>query len=178
MSSAKRALTPEDVLGFKNIEDTQISPDGAQVTFVVGDSFKVETKWPRSTIWLVSTAGGEPRQLTNGPRTDSLPRWSSDGSQLAFLSDRLAEGQRQVFVIARDGGEAMPLTNIAGAIPTPRGLNALQWSPDGRSLAFLMEDPETDEEHVKREAKDHAIKERSHLLDMSKRVLAWFRPYL
>lgn len=157
MSSAKRALTPDDVLSFKNVEDAQISPDGSQVAFVIGDSFKVETKWPRSTIWLVATAGGEPRQLTSGPRTDSLPRWSPDGNRLAFLSDRLAEGQRQVFVIAHDGGEALPLTNIAGAIPAPRGLNALQWSPDGRSLAFLMEDPETDDERAKREAKDDAI---------------------
>lgn len=148
MSSVKRALTPEDVLGFKNVEDTQISPDGTLVAFVVGDSFKVDTKWPRSTIWLVATADGEPRQLTSGSRTDALPRWSPDGCQLAFLSDRLVEGQRQVFVIARDGGEAMPLTSIAGAIPTPRGLNALQWSPDGCSLAFLMEDSETDEERA------------------------------
>ena len=157
MSSAKRALTPEDVLSFKNVEDAQISPDGSQVAFVVGDSFKADSNWPRSTIWLVLTAGGEPRPLTSGPRTDSLPRWSPDGSRLAFLSDRLAEGQRQVFVIARDGGEATLLTNIAGAIPTPRGLNALQWSPDGRSIAFLMEDPETDEERAKHTAKDDAI---------------------
>lgn len=162
MSSVKRALTPEDVLGFKNVEDAQISPDGAQVAFVVGDSFKVESKWPKSTIWLVGTAGGESRQLTSGPRTDSLPRWSPDGNQLAFLSDRLVEGQRQVFVMARDGGEALPLTNIAGAIPTPRGLNALQWSPDGRSLAFLMEDPETDEERAKHAAKDDAIAFEQH----------------
>lgn len=162
MSSAKRALTPEDVLDFKNVEDAQISPDGSQVAFVVGDSFKVDTKWPKSTIWLVATTGGAPRQLTSGPRTDSLPRWSPDGSQLAFLSDRLVEGQRQVFVIARDGGEALPLTNIAGAIPTPRGLNALQWSPDGRSVAFLMEDPETAEERAKREAKDDAIAFEQH----------------
>ena len=104
-----------------------------------------------------ATAGGEPRPLTSGPRTDSLPRWSPAGRRLAFLSDRLVEGQRQVFVIARDGGEAIPLTNIAGAIPTPRGLNALQWSPDGRALAFLMEDPETDEERAKRAAKDDAM---------------------
>ena len=44
MSSAKRALTPEDALAFKNVEDAQISPDGTQLAFVVGDSFKVDSK--------------------------------------------------------------------------------------------------------------------------------------
>src|SRR4029077_19143753 len=126
-----------DVLSFKNVEDAQIASDGSQVAFVIGDSFKVDSKWPKSTIWVVDTTGGAPRQLTAGPRTDSLPRWSPDGRRLAFLSDRLKDGQRQVFLMSRDGGEALPLTDIQGAIPTPRGLNALQWSPDGRCLAFL-----------------------------------------
>lgn len=157
MPSPKRPLTADDVLAFRNVEDAQIAPDGTQVAFVVGDSFKLDSKWPRSTIWIVGTAGGEPRQLTAGPRTDALPRWSPDGRRLAFLSDRLQEGQRQVFVIARDGGEAAPLTDVRGSIPTPRGLNSLQWSPDGRSLAFLMEDPETDAERARREAQDDAI---------------------
>src|SRR5262249_27165081 len=130
---------------------------GSRVAFVVGDSFKSESKWAKSTIWLVDAAGGEPRQLTAGPRTDSLPRWSPDGRTLAFLSDRLKEGQRQVFLLPFAGGEATPLTDITGVIPTPRGLNALQWSPDGKAIAFLQEDPETDDERRRREARDDAV---------------------
>jgi dipeptidyl aminopeptidase/acylaminoacyl peptidase len=157
MSSLERPLTPEDVLGFKNVDDAQVSPNGSHVAFVVGDSFKVDTKWPRSSIWMVDASGAELRPFTFGPRTDSLPRWSPDGRRIAFLSDRLKEGQRQVFVIDRDGGEATPLTDVRGSIPAPRGLNALQWSPDGRSLAFLMEDPETDDERARRETKVDVI---------------------
>lgn len=154
---ALRRLTPEDVLGFECLDDAQISPDGELVAFTVGDSFKTDTRWPKSQIWVVPTAGGDPRQLTSGPRTDCLPRWSPDGSRLAFLSDRLEPGQRQVFLLPRAGGEALPLTDIKGAIPTPRSLSALQWSPDGRSLAFLLEDPESDEERRRKEAKDDAV---------------------
>jgi dipeptidyl aminopeptidase/acylaminoacyl peptidase len=157
MSKPKCRLTPEAVLSFRNVEDAQISPDGGRVAFVVGDSFKTDSKWPRSNVWIVDVAGGEPRQLTAGPRTDSLPRWSPDGNWLAFLSDRLKDGERQIFLLPREGGEALPLTDVRGAIPTPRGLNALQWSPDGRSIAFLQEDPETEEERRRREARDDAI---------------------
>ena len=157
-SSTKRRLTPEDVISFKNVEDPQISPDGSQVAFVVGDAFKSTSKWPESTIWIVGTDGArEPRQFTSGPNTDSLPRWSPNGQLLAFLSDRLDSGQRQVYLLSRAGGEALPLTNIDGDIPSPRGLNSLQWSPDGQSLAFLMQDPDTDEERAKKRAKDDAI---------------------
>lgn len=155
--SIQRRLTPEDVLSFKNIEDAQISPDGAQVAFVVGDSFRTDSKYAKSTIWIVDTDSGEPRQLTSGPRTDSLPRWSPDGRQLAFLSDRLMAGQRQVFALNRDSGEVTALTHVNGEIPSPRGLNALQWSPDGRYLAFLMEDAQTEEEVSRNVRKDDAI---------------------
>jgi dipeptidyl aminopeptidase/acylaminoacyl peptidase len=153
----RRPLTPEDVLSFKVVDDAQIRPDGRAVAFTVGDSFKHDTRWPESSIWLVDATGGAPRQLTSGPRTDSLPRWSPGGGRLAFLSDRLKEGQRQVFVLSLKGGEARPLTDVSGAIPTPRGLNALQWSPDGKSLAFLMEDPQTADEKQRKDAKDDAI---------------------
>ncbi len=66
-------------------------------------------------------------------------------------------GTAQVFVIPRDGGEAVPLTDVAGAIPTPRGLNALQWSPE-RGVAGVSDGgPRTEEDGRKREAKDDAI---------------------
>ena len=153
----KHRLTPEDVLSFKTVADAQISPDGTQVAFVMGDSFKSDSKWAKSTIWVVDTNGGESRQLTGGPRTDVLPRWSPNGQRLAFLSDRLEDGQRQVFVLNRHGGEAVALTDIKGDIPSPRGLNALQWSPDGKTLAFLLEDSDDVAERKSKEDKNDRI---------------------
>ncbi len=151
-------LTPEAVLSFKNVTDAQISPDGARIAFVVGDSFKSDSKFARSSIWMVDTRGSSaPCPFTRSPRTDALPRWSPDGKQLAFLSDRLEDGQHQVCLIPADGGEARVLTDIKGAIPTPRGLSALQWSADAATLAFLMEDPKSAEEREEEEAKDDAI---------------------
>ena len=157
MNDRKR-LTPEDVLSFRTVSDAQISPDGSLVAFVVGDSFKSDSKFTKSRIWMVAVSGGHPQPFTGGCRTDMLPRWSPGGEQLAFVSDRLEDGQHQVYLVPVGGGEATALTDIkGGAIPTPRGLNALQWSADGTVLAFLMEDPKSEEERRKEEAKEDAI---------------------
>ncbi len=133
MSSAKRALTPEDVLDFKNVEDAQISTDGSQVAFVIGDSFKADSKWPRSTIWLVATAGGEPRPLTSGPRTDSLPRWSPDASRLAFA--------RVVPPISVIGLHLLPQTKSTTTKPTPNTRSKCKERET--LLAFAVGDPWT-----------------------------------
>ncbi len=156
-------LTPEDLLSFKSVSDAQISPDGTKVAFVIGESFKMDSSQPKSQIWVVSNDGTDLRVLTAGTRTDSLPRWSPDGKALAFASDRIEDGQKQIYLLSFDGGEARGLTEIKGAIPTPRGLNSLQWSPDGEALAFLKEDVETLEEKFKNGQKDDAIEfEKNH----------------
>src|SRR5205814_10095231 len=75
------------------------------------------------------TAGGTPVEFTRGPTRDSAPRWSPDGAQLAFLSDR-AGGERQLYVMSVRGGEPRQLTSLAAHAGTG------SWSPDGRKIAF------------------------------------------
>ena len=178
-----KTLTPEDVLSFKAVSDAQISPDGKLVAFVVGDSFVVDTKLPRSNIWVVPTDGGEARQLTYGPRSDTTPRWSPDGQTLAFLSDREKDGQRQICLLPIWGGEAVQATSVEGAIPSPRSLDPMAWSPDGKRLAFVKTDPETADEKKRRHEKDDHIEfeqhpkyTRLHTLDTDTREVACVSP--
>ncbi len=123
-----RKVVPQDLFRFRLISDPQISPDGSQVAFVVRQS-DLEANQTRSTLWVVPTVGGEPRQLTNPSQgSDRMPRWSPDGSRLAFLSDR--GGKTQIWVIPAAGGEASCVET------EQRPTDGLTWSPDGSHLAF------------------------------------------
>jgi dipeptidyl aminopeptidase/acylaminoacyl peptidase len=128
----KRLITEDDLFKFVWIADPQISPDGAQVVFtrvVVNDK---QDDYDTS-LWMVPTAGSEaPRRLTSGTR-DTSPRWSPDGRRLAFVRSVEREGRAQpsqIYLLALDGGEARPITDVA------RGATAPVWSPDGARIAF------------------------------------------
>ncbi len=126
----KRSITEKDLFQFQWIGNPQISPDGSQVAFVriiVGEKQQYET-----SIWSVSTSGGEPHKLTSG-KHDSGPQWSPDGKYLAFQRSVEKDGKPQppqIFILAMAGGEAWPLTDM------PKGAVEAQWSPDGNTIAF------------------------------------------
>jgi len=79
----KRAITFQDLISMHRLSELQISPDGKWVAYAVATP-DLEANRSMRNIWIVSTAGGEPRQLTRG-WTDSRPRWAPDGKKLAFL---------------------------------------------------------------------------------------------
>src|SRR5947208_1457133 len=117
-----------DLLAFKTIPELDTSPDGTRVAYVVTwiDTEKDEY---RSTIHVAPTEAGTPVEFTRGPTRDSAPRWSQDGAQLAFLSDRTG-GERQIFVMSARCGEPRQLTSVPGHA------EAASWSPDGTKIAF------------------------------------------
>ena len=69
-----------------------------------------------------------PVQITSDPADDRQPRWSPDGTTLAFES--LRSGNWDIWTIPADGGEATRLTVSDADEFTPR------WSPDGTQLAY------------------------------------------
>jgi Tol biopolymer transport system component len=71
------------------------------------------------------------RNLTRNPARDSEAAWSSDGSALAFTSDR--DGNEEIYVMNADGSDPRNLTHWRGED------RRATWSPDGRRLAFMSE---------------------------------------
>ncbi|HZO91805.1 MAG TPA: S9 family peptidase [Chthonomonadaceae bacterium] len=141
-----RKITAEDLLQIRTVSDPQIAPDGKRVACVVKHIDAEKNKY-RGEIWMVPREGGEPRRFTGGDWSDSSPRWSPDGTRLAFLSDR-QKPKSQIYVIAADGGEAQPLTKLEAE----GGIQGLRWSPDGTRIAFLFrETPEAYRKEVTEE---------------------------
>jgi dipeptidyl aminopeptidase/acylaminoacyl peptidase len=126
----KRPMTLDDLFRFKRVSDPQISPDGKQVAYVVG-TVDMDANKIYSSIWLAATDGKTPpRQLTNAAgKKDGHPRWSPDGKNILFQSNR--SGDMQLWLIGLDGGEAKQLTTIS------TGASDALWSRDGKKIAFV-----------------------------------------
>lgn len=91
----------------------------------------------RNHLYLFDVATHAVQQLTTGDFDDESPRWSPDGTRIAFVSRRGADPDREnnsdIFVVeARVGATAVRLTSWNGPDDAP------EWSPDGSSIAYLQ----------------------------------------
>src|SRR5580658_8279890 len=94
-------LEAMDVFRVQVASDPQISSDGKHVVYV-RQSADISSDRRVSNLWTVNFDGSEHRPLTSGTYSDTSPRWSPDGTRLAFVSDR--DGKSQLYVRWMDSG--------------------------------------------------------------------------
>lgn len=80
-------------------------------------------------IWIAERDGTNPRRLTSHPADEMRPRFSPDGSMIAYSAN--VDGNYDVYVIPVAGGQAKRLTWHPGAD------RVVGWSADGRSVSFV-----------------------------------------
>ena len=105
-----------------------VDPSGKHVA-ITGTIFNDLASAPVTRICIVDRQSGSTRQLPCPANSDRLPRWSPDGSQLAFLSDRKEAGNNQLYVAPGD--------NLDEPLSTPAVdgfVEYLHWSPDGSKI--------------------------------------------
>ena len=128
-------MAPEDVYELAWAGDPRISPDGRIVAVVVTRVDREANDY-RSSIYLAPTdRSSAPRRLTSGEKRDGSPRWSPDGRELAFVSNR-SEDSSQLYVLPLAGGEARRITSLKESVREPA------WSPDGTRLTFMARTPD------------------------------------
>src|SRR5213075_2663386 len=105
-----RYLTGSDLFNLEVATDPQISPDGRTIAYV-RKSNDIMTDKARSTIWLVDVASGQQRPLLAGSGSYFSPRWSPDGSRLAYVA--AGDGSSaQLFVRWMTSGESARITGL------------------------------------------------------------------
>jgi dipeptidyl aminopeptidase/acylaminoacyl peptidase len=131
----------------KAIGAVRVSPDGKKVAYTVSDAVMNPEKSEFVTqIWVANSDGSAGVQLTYAEKSSSNPRWSPDGSRLAFTSGR--SGKSNLYVLRLIGGEAEQLTDVKG------GVGNFAWSPDGGRIALLLRDAPSDDEEKNNKGKD------------------------
>ncbi len=122
-------LEPTDIFALSTANDPQISPDGKQIVYVQVRADIVQDEFQPS-LWIVDADGRNQHPLTEAGETAVNPRWSPDGTRIAFIATR--NGARQIVVRWMSSG----IETLIGGLAAPPG--NLEWSPDGRLLAFSM----------------------------------------
>ncbi|HXT74273.1 MAG TPA: protein kinase [Candidatus Angelobacter sp.] len=109
------------VPGTDSYADPQLSPDGKKLAFVVES--------PATDLWIYDIARSVKTRFTFGSGNEG-PRWSHDGTQIAYTSIR--NGEFGIYAKAADGsGHEEVLVP-----PGPEQIYPLDWSPDGKLLAY------------------------------------------
>ncbi|RMF58876.1 MAG: S9 family peptidase [Calditrichaeota bacterium] len=143
--SQTRPIEFEDMFAMGRVGDFQISPDGRWVAYTV-TFFNLDDNSRNSDLFLVSVDGKIHKQLTYHPKTDTHPRWSKDGKQLAFISTR--DGSPQIYVLDIRGGEAKKITDV------PTEVAGFSWAPDNRHFVIetsMYPDATTPQESAEKE---------------------------
>jgi dipeptidyl aminopeptidase/acylaminoacyl peptidase len=124
-----RTFTGADLFTLEQASDPEISPDGKTIAYV-RKSNDIMTDKARPTIWLVDVASGQQRPLLAGAGAYFSPRWSPDGTRLAYVASD--GGSPQLYVRWIANGESARITGL------PDSPGAIAWSPDGRRIAYTM----------------------------------------
>lgn len=131
-AAQKRGYQPEDYYRLTNVSEVAVSPAGDWVAFTVTTVVESENRRHRE-VWLQPLADGRPDgdafRATGPTEESSDPRWSPDGSLLAFSSSRGDDPNSVWFLrVGGPGGEAFHIEGVEGA-PV--------WSPDGSRIAYV-----------------------------------------
>jgi dipeptidyl aminopeptidase/acylaminoacyl peptidase len=157
-STVKHPMTFDDLIKLHRIGEATISKDAKWIAYAVATP-DMEANRNASNVWIVSTTGGDPIQVSQGGH-DSAPAWSPDGKTLGFISSR--DGASQVYLLSMEGGEAKKLTTLS------TGADLFHWSPDGQTIAFtssVYPDCKDDACNAKRDQDKEKNKVKARLYD-------------
>ena len=131
VEAADRPMTIDDLLAVKAVGDPQVSPDGRSIVYVVSELDR-ETNKTNSSLWLVSTDGGEPQAADDRSGCEQPPA----------LEPRRQERSRSspAGAARRRSGSCRSTAARPARSPSCRSTSSGPiWSPKGDKIAFAAE---------------------------------------
>ncbi|HXF25442.1 MAG TPA: hypothetical protein VN602_13015, partial [Gemmatimonadaceae bacterium] len=131
-------LASTDISALRGLGDVQVSPDGRHVAYAV--TRRDAPGRPRSETWIRDLATHAESRLGTDATGASSPRWSPDGSAVAFFG-RVGDSSG-VAIAKADGSDIRFIASVKGTNHVlPSVGERLSWSPDGHRLAFVSSTP-------------------------------------
>lgn len=132
-----------DLQKVLSLSHAKISPDGRQIAVIV-TAWDWKTDKPQREIDIVDVQSGARRTLTWKRTGIASPKWSADGTRLAFLAEDTTpkepdsgagdEKHTQIFIMPMNGGDPVRLTEAK------QGVDEFAWSPDSSQIAYITAD--------------------------------------
>lgn len=122
-----RKLEVNDLFKLQSVTDPNLSPDGNEAVFIKTHIDEEENNYI-ANLFHIDLKTKETAQWTYGKQRVTSPKWSADGKQIAFLSNR--DDKNQLYVLSARGGEAKQVTTFE------RGVSSFDWSPCGKKIWF------------------------------------------
>ncbi|RLQ97536.1 S9 family peptidase [Falsibacillus albus] len=138
-------MKAEDLYRLKSAVDPNISPDGKEFVYIQ-THIDEEKKEYISNLFYMDLKTRKEEQWTFDQGRVSTPKWSPDGSRVAFVSNR--SGKNQIYLLSKSGGEARQLTEAVNGAQNP------VWSPCGEKVAFTLSLSNDETIHLKAENND------------------------
>ena len=138
--AANAGLTLEQIAKTRSVTRAEISPDGRHVAYVlsVPREVGVDDDGPARAELHVATREGASRGFVTGKVNVGGAEWLADSRALAYLAKREGDDTRTLYRIPVDGGESVAIAKLKSDI------SAFSLSPDGRRVALLASEPESD----------------------------------
>jgi dipeptidyl aminopeptidase/acylaminoacyl peptidase len=153
--AAPKAVTVDDLMTLRSINDVRLSPAGDRVAYVVSRPSLPQNEH-EAALFVVPASGGAATRLAESIRIFNVPtprpqlRWSPDGEMVSIIA--FESGRPQVFGVPVNGGAPRALTKAA------EGVFAYEWAPDGTGIAYITRDPMPADEERRREDKSFVIR--------------------
>ncbi len=138
---------PRDVFELEYASSPQIAPDGSRIIYS-RTHFDIMTDSSKSELWMIDEDGTHLPLLGGQPA--GSPRWSPDGTRIAYVTSK--DGKAQIHCYWIDEDKTAALSRLT------EGPGGITWSPDGKQIAFSMRVPSAKKPFARLPAKPKGAK--------------------